>query len=404
MPEYQYVSKDINGKVYRGLLEAENLDGFYRNLRERSQFCISVRAEGRRQNSLNIGSERIGLKDLSIFCRQFSTMLNSGITVIKCLDILYQQAEKTKLKRKILGIYEAVQKGDSLSGAMRAQKNAFPFFFINMVEAGEASGSLDHVMQRMADTYEKDCKLKNKVRQALTYPIFLICLTICIVIFLLTFVLPKFIGMFSQLKNGLPLPTAILVGISHFLMYDWYFLLGGCILIMLLWMSFIRSKSGRLNWDKLKLNLPVTGKLLMTIKSAIFSRTLGALVSSGMPIIEAIEITGRVVGNRYIETKLSEVMEQVRRGTSLSFSLKKAGLFPPMLCSMVSIGEESGNMDEILQKTSAFYDEESDSAIQRMIALIEPVMILLLALIVGFVVLSIILPIFKIYQQMNAGV
>ena len=406
MPEYQYTAKNKSGKTNNGIIDADNLQNFYKLMKERGLYCMSVK-EGSggtsKQISFNFSDKKIKLKQLTIFCRQFSTMLSSGITVIKCLDILYQQTENKNMKSNILGVYEAVQKGESLSRAMRSQKNAFPFLLLNMVEAGEASGSLDVVMQRMADNFEKDNKLQNKVKQAMVYPLFLSGLTIVVVIFLLTLVLPRFTGMFSQLGGDLPLPTKILLGLSGFIISYWYLLIIAVIIIVVLWNMYLKSKDGRIGWDKFKLKFPVIGKLLLIVESARFSRTLSSLISSGMPIIQALEIVGRVITNRYMEERLMAIVGDVRRGLTLSYSMKKLKLFPPMLCSMILVGEESGNLDDILNKTAAFYDEESDAAIARLLALIEPVMIVLLALIVGFIVISIITPIFSIYQSMSTG-
>lgn len=404
MPDYVYVSKDRSGKTYRNVVEAEDINAFYRFLSQQNQFCISVREATRRSSaSITLGGKRLNLADLTVFCRQFSTMISSGITVIRCLDILYQQAESKKMKAVILGVYEAVQRGDSLSGAMRAQKSAFPVFFLNMVEAGENSGSLDQVLLRMADSFEKDNKTRNRIRQAMIYPAFLLCLTVLVVIFMLTFVLPKFMGMFQQLGSGLPLPTLILLGISNFILRYWYILIAAVILIVVLIRVFLRNPSGRLWWDKAKLRFPLIGKMIMVIHSAVFSRTFASLISSGMPIIQSLDTTGRVLGNAYLAQQLSAVVEDVRSGVSFSESFRKLGLFPPMLCSMISVGEETGNLDEILQKASALYDEESDAATQRLIALIEPIMIVLLALVVGFIIISIILPIFTLYQKMGTS-
>lgn len=405
MPEYQYTAKDKSGNTNNGVFEADNLEGFYKLIKERGLYCMSVKegSSNDKQISFNFSEKPIKLKQLTIFCRQFSTMLSSGITVIKCLDILYQQTEDKKLKPNILGIYEAVQKGESLSQAMRSQKKAFPFLLLNMVEAGEASGSLDVVMQRMADNYDKDSKLQNKVKQAMVYPLFLSGLTVVVVIFLLTLVLPRFTDMFAQLGGNLPLPTKILLGMSGFIINYWYILIFIVIMIVVLSNIYLKSKDGRMAWDKFKLKFPVMGKLLLIVESARFSRTLSSLISSGMPIIQALEIVGRVITNRYMEERLTVIIGDVRRGLALSHSMKKIKIFPPMLCSMILVGEESGNLDDILNKTAAFYDEDSDAAIARMLALIEPVMIVLLALIVGFIVVSIITPIFSIYQSMNAG-
>lgn len=403
MPEYIYTAKDYAGKVINGVIETENREAFYRTLRERSQFCLTVKEAGRQSMNIRLTGNKIKLKALSIFCRQFSTMISAGLPVIKCLDILYEQTEDKQFKAIILGVYEAVQRGDSLSRAMKAQKNAFPLLLLNMIEAGEASGSLDSVMQRMADQYEKDSKLQNKVTQALIYPAFLSVLTVAVVVVLLTFVLPTFLRMFAQFGGKLPITTRILLGLSGAITNYWYIFIGAIVLISVLWTAFLKSRQGRLAWDHFKLRMPVLGKILLVVESARFSRTLASLFSSGMPIIQSIEIVTKVMKNSYVQNRLYQVNEDVRRGVSISGSVKKLNVFPAMLCSMLSIGEESGNMDEILNKTAAYYDEESDTAISKMIALLEPVMIVLLAVIVGFIIISIITPIFSLYGSINSS-
>lgn len=400
MPEYQYASKDLAGKLYRGSLEAENLDGFYRLLKERGQFCIDVREAGLQSRAVSLGGGKIRLRDLSVFCRQFSTMLSSGLPVIKCLDILYEQTANKRLKVIILGVYESVQRGDSLSGAMKSQK-VFPLLFLHMVEAGEASGTLDTVMKRLAEQFEKDYKTRNKVTQALIYPAFLICLTVVVVVVLLTFVLPTFLNMFSQFGGTLPVTTRILLAVSHALTNYWYVFLAAIVLIVILWNMFLKSPAGRLKWDRFKLRMPILGKTVLVLESSRFARTLASLFSSGMPVIQSIEVVARVINNRYIQESLNRANEDVRRGVSISAAIRKLGIFPTMLCSMLSIGEESGNMEEILNKSAAFYDEQSDTAIQKMIALLEPVMIVALAVIVGFIIISIITPIYSIYSQIG---
>lgn len=404
LPDYEYVSKDRAGRVYRSRVEADDLGAFYRFLNQQDQFCISVREAARRPvGSITLGGNRMKLTDLTVFCRQFSTMISSGITVIRCLEILYQQAENKRVKAIIMAVYEAVQRGESLSGAMRAQKDAFPLFFLNMIEAGENSGSLDQVLLRMADSFEKDSKTRNRIVQAMIYPIVLLSLTVLVVIFMLTFVLPKFLGMFQQLGGALPLPTRILLGLSGFLIHYWYILIAVLIVAVILIRMVLRSPSGRLRWDRAKLSLPVIGKRILVIHSAVFSRTFAALISSGMPIIQSLETTGHVLGNAYLAKRLSDVVEEVRSGVSFSQSFRSLGIFPAMLCSMISVGEESGHLDEILRRASALYDEESDAATQRLVALIEPILIVFLAVVVGFIILSIILPIFSIYNQIGSS-
>lgn len=404
MPEYQYVAKDMSGKSIKGTLEAESINMFYQMLSERDQVCVSVREAGAASKSINIRSKKLKLKELAIFSRQFSTMLSSGLTVIKCLDVLYQQTTGKYLKSVILQVYESVQKGEALSKAMSSQDGVFPPLFLSMIAAGEVGGTLDEVMARMADQYEKENKLNNKITQALIYPIILVFLTICVVVMMLVFIVPRFMDMFKEYGGTIPAPTRILLAMSGAMTNYWYIIIGVVVVIVFAWKAFLRSETGRLWWDKVKIKLPVIGKLLLVIISSRFSRTFASLYSSGIPIVQSLDIVGGVLNNKFVEEKVQEVSGNVSRGTSLSSAVRKISVFPTMLCSMLSIGEESGNLEDILKKTAAFYDEESDTAIQKLISLIEPVMIIILAVIVCFVILSIILPIYTIYNSVDASV
>lgn len=401
MPEYKYISKDINGRTYKGVIEAESIEKFYRTLAERNQYCVSVGEVGAASKPINVGSKKLKLKELAIFSRQFATMLSSGLTVIKCLDVLYQQSDSKRLKATVLSIYESVQKGDSLSKAMRSLKDAFPQLFLSMVATGEASGTLDSVMLRLANQYEKDNKLHNRVTQALIYPIILVVMIIAVIILMLVYVIPKFMSLFEQFDADIPGPTQFLLNVSTGLTTYWYIVVTVIAGIVILWNVFLKNPSGRLWWDKVKVKMPGIGKLLLIIISSRFCRTMSSLFSSGMPIVQSLEIVTGVVGNKFVESKLQDVSEDVRRGVALSTAVRRAGVFPAMLCSMLTIGEESGNLDDILNKTSAFYDEESDNAIQKLISLIEPILIIVLAVIVGFIIISIMLPIFTIYNSVK---
>lgn len=401
MPKYQFKSKDMSGKRYTGTIEADNLHTFYHILNERNQFCISVREADKSSKDIKLSKKKLKLKELAVFARQFSTMLNSGLTVIKCLDVLYQQTDKKFMKSVILGVYEAVQKGDSLSKAMRAQNDAFPPLFLSMIESGEADGSLDSVLDRMANQYENDNRMKNKITQALIYPLILSIMIILVLIFMLTFILPRFSSLFAELGSNLPVPTKILMAISNGIIRYWYIIILVIAGIVVLVRYILKTDGGRLWWDKFKVRIPVVGKLLLIISASRFARTLASLFSSGMPIVQSLEIVSTVMGNKYLEDRIRDVENDVRRGVSLSAAVKNIGVFPPMLSSMLGIGEESGNLDEVLNKTSAYYDEESSAAIQKLISLIEPIMIILLAVVVGFIIISIILPVFTMYNTVG---
>ncbi|MFT8889633.1 MAG: type II secretion system F family protein [Ethanoligenens sp.] len=401
MPAFQYVAKDLKGNAFKGIVEADTLDGFYRILKERGQFCIDVSPMRTAKDIELLGGRKLNLKVLSIFCRQFSTMLEAGLPILKILDVLYEQAENKRLKAVILGVYEAVQHGESLSRAMAAQEGAFPLLMRHMVEAGEAGGTLDAAMQRLADQYEKENKLHNKVQQALIYPVFLSIMSIGVVAMLLTFVMPTFLSLYTQSGSSLPPTTRILLGLSTVFTKYWYLLLVIAVAIVILARTGLKNPKVRLTWDTIKLRLPIIGKLMLVVESAQFARTLSSLFNGGLPIIQSLEIVEHVMGNHLLKRGLRKVREDVRRGTPISVSVHKLNIFPPMLCSMLNVGEESGNMDEILEKTAAFYDEEAEAAIQRMVSLLEPIMIIVLAVIVGFIVISIITPIYSLYGQLS---
>jgi type IV pilus assembly protein PilC len=402
MPQFEYTAVNVAGKRLSGSLEAANKGQLIQKLKEKGYFILdaedkvdtAVRAQASK-------SKKIKLKPLAIFCRQFATLINAGITAVKSLDILYQQSEDKNLKSCIGRVYEAVQKGEAMSEAFRKQGAAFPEIFINMVMAGESAGNLDSVLLRMADHYEKENKLKNKIKGAMIYPLVLAALTVVVVILMLVVVLPSFIGIIKSGGGEIPLPTRILLGLSSALQHYWYLIGGVITLIVITWRGFKRSEKGHLWWDTKKLVLPVAGKSLRMIYAARFARTLSTLLSSGIQMLQSIEITARVVGNQLIHNKLMTVTEDIRKGTQLSVAIRKTEQFPPMIYNMINVGEESGLLDDILQKTAAFFDEESEAAIGRLVGLLEPLMIILMAVIIGFIVISIALPMFTMYGSIG---
>lgn len=402
MPDYKFTSKDIEGKLYKGILEADSLDAFYRALRERGQFCLTVRETGGRGLGASLGGPRLRLGDLSVFLRQLSTMISAGLPVIKCLDILQEQAAKGRFKGVVAAVGGAVQKGGSLSAAMRAQKGVFPPLLLNMVEAGEASGTLDKVLARLADQYEKEAKTAHRVQQALTYPALVAALMVVVVAGMLVLVLPRFVTMLGQFGGRLPLPTRILLGASSFLRNHWCPLAGVLLAAVVVGRCLLRDEKVRIAWDRCKLRMPVFGKPLATLAAARFARTLSTLLGSGMPVVQSIDLVAKTLRNAYLKSRLFQVGEEVRRGISLSASVRRQGIFPPMLSSMLGVGEESGKMEEILAKTAAFYDGESKTALQRLVTLIEPLLIVVLAVTVGLMILAIMMPVFSLYSQISA--
>lgn len=395
MPEYRYTVVDSKGQTLRGTLKAEDEETCLKIIRQQGLYCLELSEASLATRSITLKKDKgLSPKDLAVFCRQFATMLSAGVGVIKCLDILYHQMEKPAAREIIKKVYETVQRGQSLSTALSAQEGAFPPLLVHMLEAGEASGSLEQVMERSSEHFEKDLKVANKVKNAMIYPAVLGFLTIAVVVMLLTVVLPTFITMYDSLGVDLPLPTRILIGLSSSLTNHWYIYLIVLAIIILAFMRFLRSPTGRLKFDKFKTTAPVIGKLNVIVISARFARTLSTLIQSGLPMLRSLEIASRVLGNAYYEKALAQVREDIRKGMSLSLALKKIDLFPAMFVSMVSVGEESGSLEDVLRKSAAFYDDESDTAIARMVGLLEPAMIIVMALVVAFVLISVVTPMY----------
>lgn len=399
MPQFAYTAVDLTGKKSAGMLEATNKAQLIQKLREKGFFITDAedKAESVAKTQAST-TKKIKTKPLAVFCRQFATLINAGITAIKAIDFLYQQTNDKNLKGCIGRVYEAVQKGESMSEAFRRQGQAFPELFINMVMTGESAGNLDQVLLRMADHFEKENKLKNKIKSAMIYPMVLAGLTVTVVIVMLVFVLPTFTGIIISGGGELPLITRVLVGFSEFLQKFWW-LVGGVIIgLIIAWRGFKRSDKGRLWWDSTKLKLPVVGKSIRMIVAARFARTLSTLISSGLQMLSSIEITARIVDNQLIHDKLMTVTEDIRKGAQLSVAVRKTDQFPPMIYNMISVGEESGLLDDILTKTAAFFDEESDAAIARLVGLLEPLMIIIMAVVIGFIVIAMYLPMFQMFS------
>ncbi|NCA99414.1 MAG: type II secretion system F family protein [Clostridia bacterium] len=402
MAVFNYRAIGANGESVSGKLNAKDRAEVLGMLREKSWRPISVEQKREVQEiSFAALSGKIGTKDVAVFCRQFYTMLNSGISIIQCLDILRQQFDNKKMRAIISEVYELVQKGASLSDSMRQYKNAFPELLINMVDAGEASGNLDTILGRMAEHYEKDTRLRRKVVGAMIYPAVLMSVTVLVVIFLLTFVLPTFIQMFESSGVELPFMTRMLLGLSGFIRTFWYLVLGGLILLIWWIRHMTKTDRGMYFFDSLKLKLPIISPVMIRIATTRFTRTLSTLLVSGIPLMNGMEITSKVIGNKVIEKTILSVREDIRKGYDLAGPIKRSKQFPPMVDSMIKIGEESGSLDDALRRTADFYDEEVDAAIQRMTTMLEPLLIVFMALVVGSIIIAIIQPMFGMYEMIG---
>jgi len=346
-------------------------------------------------------SKRIKSKDLSVFCKQLFAMLRAGVTIVSGLDILKQQTENKRLAKIIAQLYDDLQKGNTFSEALSNHKNAFPSIFISMVEAGELSGNIDVIMDRLSTHFEKEYKIENKIKSAMTYPAILAIVSISVVVFLLTTIMPTFVEMYTS--SGVPLPgvTMVLINLSNALKNYWFIFVFGIIIIVFGISLLQKNTRVKLKEDYYKLKLPIVKGLALKVATSRFTRTLSTLMGSGVPLLQALDTVSGVTVNTFIGSKILEAKEDVRRGLALSQPLKQQGVFPPMVHNMIKIGEDSGSIEEILDKTADFYDEEVDTAVQRMTAMLEPIMIVFMAIIIGFIVIAMVTPMFDMVQTVQ---
>lgn len=402
MPDYKYKAITNTGKNISGEYTAKSINEVKIMMKENEYYPVKIEevVKGKEINILE-AFNRIKIKDIAVFCRQLYTMLNAGVTIIKSLDILRVQTENKKLRLIMGALYEEVQKGLTFSEALKNHQDTFPELLINMVEAGEVSGNLDIIMDRLATHYEKENKINNKVKGAMVYPIILSIVATVVVIFLLTFVMPTFVSMFEGSGVELPLPTRILLNISSSISDHWYiWALGVAGLAYGCNLGF-RSNRVKDFIDYIKFRIPVVKGTTQKVVTSRFTRTLSTLLRSGIPLIEALEVVSKIVGNRIVAQGILGAKEDVKKGLGLAEPIKNLGLFPPMVDSMISIGEESGSLDDILDRTANFYDEEVEVALQKMTTILEPLMIVIMAVVIGAIVIAMVLPMFDMFNTIN---
>ncbi len=385
MKNYSYSAKDATGKVVKGTLFAEDERDFMEKINEKGLLVTNYK-ESEANTTKTV--HKLKTKDLAYICRQLSAMLSSGLTLVKALDILCREQSTEKGRMIWRDIYENVQKGESFSASLELHEGVFPPLLISMVAAGESSGSLDVIMKRMSDHYAKEGKLNNKIRGALMYPAILLVLSVAIVIGMFTFIMPTFLGMFES-ESDMPALTRAMAGISGFFRTKWYILLillGGLVFGII---YALKIPSVRLKIDRFLIKGPGFGKLVVKVYTGRFARTLSSLYSSGIPMVECIQRSSAILGNSYINEKFETVIDEVKQGETLSASVQRTDIFDSMFCSIIYVGEEAGALDEILEKTSDYYEDEADSAIQRLVGMIEPIMIIFLGIMVGLIVASV---------------
>jgi type IV pilus assembly protein PilC len=401
MPNFEYTAKNATtGQILKGSFEAPNRDDLIGHLRKNRLILVSLR-EAPRDIKIAFPTKGIGTRDVVIFTRQFATMINSGLPLVQSLNILAAQTEHPKLKAVTKAVVFDVEAGNTLADAFSKHPSAFSQLYVNMVAAGEAGGILDTILLRLATFLEKNDALIRKVKSAMIYPSVILTVAAGAIAILLIFVIPVFQEMFASVGNALPLPTRIVIGMSDFLQNYWWAVLGAIGATAFGIKQYYATSAGRRVIDRILINMPVLGDVIRKSAVSRFTRTLGTLISSGVSILEGLEITAKTAGNAVVQDAIMQSRASIAGGDTIAAPLEKSGVFPPMVISMIAVGEQTGGLDEMLSKIADFYDDEVDVAVSGLLALMEPVMILFLGVIVGGMIVAMYLPIFNMMQAIQ---
>src|ERR1041385_6367900 len=401
MAMFEYTAKNsTSGQILRGTMDVPTRDEVIAFVRKNRMILVSVR-EAPTQLRIPMPGSGIKTRDVVIFTRQFATMINAGLPLVQSLTILAQQTENKTLKDVTKAVVYDVEAGNTLADALSKHPKAFTDLYVNMVAAGEAGGILDTILLRLATFLEKNDALVRKVKGAMVYPAVIISVAMIAVAVLLIFVIPTFQGMFASVNMELPLPTRIVIGASHILTRFWYFIIGGLVLLVFAFRSYYGSAGGKRNIDGAALRAPIIGDLLRKSAVSRFTRTLGTLISSGVSILDGLEITAKTAGNQVIHDAVMSQRESIAGGETIAGPLQASGVFPPMVISMIAVGEQTGGLEEMLTKIADFYDSEVDVAVSALLSLMEPIMIVVLGVIVGGMVVAMYLPIFDMVNAVQ---
>jgi len=405
MPVYSYTFRDSHGGIQKGTADAES-EEILRKRFEEQGFTITeltmIKAKSPKAKTYG----KVKLVHLSVFCRQFSTMVDAGVSLVRCLDVLSAQTQDAKLKKILVDIGERVEGGESLSRAMMRHPKTFSNLFIGLIKAGEVGGVLEESLQRLSGFLEKDVELRRKVKSAMTYPVLVAIMATGIVTFLVSWFVPQWADILVDLglkKDDLPGPTKFLIDVSNVVKYYWWMVAISIVILIFAYRLFVSTRFGRRVADRVRLKIPVFGKLHHKICMARFSRTMGTLLTSGVPILQAMETVAGTVGNTIMADALMEARARIREGDRIGDPLETSRLFPPMVVHMIAIGEESGSLDFMLQKIADFYEDEVEAALASLTAAIEPIMIVGLGFVVGFIVVAMFLPLVDVISKLSSG-
>mgnify|MGYP001228425297 FL=1 len=399
MAKFSWEGKVRSGQVQKGEMEAPSEAIVRAQLRRQGIMPSKVKAKGKGMDlEIKIpGFEpKVTTKDLVVFTRQFATMIDAGLPLVQCLDILSSQQENSTFKRILLTVKEDVESGSTFADALRKHPKAFDELFVNLVAAGDVVVILDTILNRLAAYIEKAQKLKKQVKSAMTYPTTVVAIATIVVGVILVFVIPAFEKMFADFGGALPGPTQVVINMSNFVQDYILVIIGGMILAVFLCKKFYATTKGRALVNEWALNMPVFGILIRKVAVAKFTRTLGTMVSSGVPILDGLDIVAKTAGNKTVEKAINRVRQSISEGNTIAEPLTKSGVFPPMVCQMIAVGEQAGSIDTMLNKIADFYDDEVDDAVANLTAMMEPLLMLFLGTIVGGLVIAMYLPIFKL--------
>ena len=405
MPVYEYKGVSATGKKTRGVVDADNAQAARAKLRKEGIFPTDL-FEGQSgqvassRKKISFGGS-VGSRDLAIMTRQLSTLLSSGIPIVESLSALVEQTENVKLKRVVSDIRDKVNEGAGLADAMRQHSRIFPALYANMVMAGESSGTLDLVLDRLADFTEGQVKLKGKLIQVMAYPCIMALIGVGVMLILFTFVIPKVTSIYEGIDAVLPLPTQVLISANEILLSYWYFIPVVVFLFIYFLRAYMSKESGRYRVHQMLLNVPIFGKIIRLVAVSRFSRTLGTLISSGVPLLVSLDIVKNVVTNMVISRVIEKARKDISEGDSISGPLRKSGEFPPMVIQMIAVGERTGELESMLLKISDVYEEQVDRQVVTLTSLLEPIMIVAMAVSVGGIVMAVLLPLLELTSKVN---
>lgn len=397
MPTFAYKVRDRSGKIFTGSMEGESRSVAVSRLREMDYFITSI--SEKKKSALFSQQitlfQSIKLRDLTIFYRQFATMVNAGLTLVNSLNILTEQVENKALANNIKVVKSDIEAGSTLADAMAKFPQVFSELYISMIRAGEIGGVLDDILNKIADLMEKDFALRQKIKSAMSYPSFVAGAAALMSIFMLSFILPQFVGVFAQFEGKLPALTQFFVTLTYLFNKYWYIFFAVFAALVAVFLAYIKTPNGKLNFDKFKLKAPIFGEINRKGAIARFTRILGTLIKSGVPILEALQVSSNAIGNLVISAAVLGAKTKIKEGQSISSPLAASGVFPPMVTQMIMVGEESGELEEMLINVAKFYDQEVDRTVEKLTAIIEPLMMVFIGLTIGTMIIAMYLPIFN---------